>query len=302
MGLHERDYGREYGEETEWDRQQRYRERSSKSVAIVLLVITCGVYLVDMLFSKPGNGMISQLGVWLGVQADTAIKPWKWYQLLTYGFMHARVDIMHLVGNMIGLFFFGRAMEQKLGGKEFLRFYLVSMIFAGLVGSLTYLLLGPPNGLVIGASGAVVAITVLFACYFPNQEILLMFVFPLKAWVLAVLFVGFDTFGAMGIIGGNTAFTVHLAGAGFALLYYFRNWSLSFLDIGGFAQIRQNMRQRSRRMKLKIHDPDKKYADEAEEADRILAKISASGIDSLTAAEKKVMERHSRRVQKKRNS
>ena len=308
MGLHERDYGREYGDETPWDRHQREQERRTmggggKSVAIILLIITCVIWILDTITQTTGDDgdTASRLAPWLAVNSDTLLKPWTWFQFITYGFMHNHKDIMHLLFNMIGLFFFGRAMEQKLGGKEFLRFYLISMVAAGIIGAATFLVTGT-QGSVIGASGAIVATTVLFACFFPHSKILLMFVIPVKAWVVAVIFVIGDIAGAMGVMGGNTAFTTHLGGASFALLYYFRNWNFGFLDIGGFDKIRSNLRQRSRRAKLKIHDPDRKQRQEADDADRILAKITSEGMDSLTAAEKKTLERHSRRQRQKRDT
>jgi len=61
------------------------------------------------------------------------------------------------------------------------------------------------------------------------------------------------------------------------------------------------MQQRSRRMKLKLHDPDKKLRQEAMEADRILAKIHESGESSLTAAERRTLERYSRRQRERRD-
>ncbi len=157
----------------------------------------------------------------------------------------------------------------------------------------------------IGASGAVIATTILFACYYPNSEILVMFVLPVKAWVVAILFVAGDLAGALGLMGGmvpgsgNTAFTVHLSGACFALLYYFRGWNLQWLDFGFLSDAPARLRQRTRRAKLKLHDPEKKLHQEAEEADRILAKIHAQGESSLTSSERKTLERYSRRQRKK---
>ena len=149
-------------------------------------------------------------------------------QFVTYGFVHDPNGINHILFNMIGLFFFGRAVEQRLGNAEFLRFYLVAMLVGGIIGSLAFRLEGIPNGSVIGASGAVIATTILFACYYPHSEILLMFVLPVKAWVIAVLFVVSDLAGALGIDGrdgsriGQHRLYGSLSGACFALLYYFR--------------------------------------------------------------------------------
>ena len=299
MGIYDRDYGRD--ERTPWDRIENPR-----SITITLLVINVVVFLVDVIFAqRVDNGpRQSLLFEWLAVEGQTLVRPWMWWQLLTYGFVHSIDDIFHLLFNMIGLYVFGQSVEHHLGRMEFLRFYLVAVIVGGIVGSATYLAQGQLGG-TIGASGAVIATVVLFACYFPNREILLMFVFPVKAWVLAVFFVTADLAGAFGILKGmgaaNTAFTVHLAGAFFALGYYFLNWNLRWLDIEAIGDLPRRLRQRSRRMKLKLHDPDKKLEREAEEADRILAKIHQSGESSLTSSERKILERYSRRQREKRD-
>ena len=302
MGLYDRDYGR-YESETPWDRAQR----PARSVTVTLIIVTVGVFFVDIIFADRGpQGSESLLSPWFGATSQTITRPWLIWQSLTYGFLHDTRSVMHILFNMIGLFFFGRAVEQRIGGQEFLRFYLVSIVAGGLVAAVSYLVTGS-NGLVIGASGAVVATTILFACYYPNQEVLLMFVIPIKAWVIAIFFVVSDLAGALGVIGGGfsggaaTAFEVHLAGAAFGALYYFRHWNLGWLDFTFLGELPERLRQRSRRMKLKLHDPDKKLAKEADEADRILAKIHQSGESSLTSAERKTLERYSRRQRNKRN-
>ncbi|MEM9644499.1 MAG: rhomboid family intramembrane serine protease [Planctomycetota bacterium] len=298
MGLYDRDYGRQ--EQTPWDRIERPR-----SMTITLIVINVVIYFVDMIFTDSRSG--ASLADYLAVDAESITQPWKIWQTFTYGFVHDNSGIRHILFNMFGLFIFGRIVEQRLGGSEFLRFYLVAIVLGGICAALYGVgegLLG--GGLVptVGASGAVVAVTILFACYFPNVEVLLMFVFPVKAWVLAVFFVGFDLLGALGLMGAdsNTAFQVHLAGAGFALLYFFRGWKLGFLARGDASvDWSRKLRDRSRRMKIKLHDPEKKIAKEAEDADRILAKIHESGEESLTANERKTLERYSKRQRQLRD-
>tara|TARA_R110002049_G_scaffold4601_4_gene31929 strand:- start:178537 stop:179448 length:912 start_codon:yes stop_codon:yes gene_type:complete len=301
MGLYDRDYGR-YESQTPWDRAQR----PARSITITLIIVTVAIFFLDWITAdRNAVGSESVLVPWLAASGETLSRPWLIWQSLTYGFLHDTGGIQHILFNMIGLFFFGRAVEQRIGGQEFLKFYLVSIVLGGLIASAVYLATGS-GGTVIGASGAVVATTILFACYYPNQEVLLMFVIPVKAWVIAVIFVVGDLAGALGMVGsvfagsGNTAFEVHLAGAAFGALYYFRHWNLQWLDLGFFSELPQRLEQRSRRMKLKIHDPDKKLAKEAEEADRILEKIHQSGESSLTAAERKTLQRYSRRQRDKR--
>jgi len=300
MGLYDREYGRE--ERTPWDRVEHPR-----SIVITLIVINVVVFVADLIFAgRDADGVSrSLIAEWFAVEGQTLLRPWMWWQFLTYGFVHDIGGITHLLFNMFGLYVFGRDVERRLGAMEFLRFFLLAVIAGGIVGAVTNFAFGQMAG-TIGASGAVIATALLFACYFPNREILLMFVFPVKAWVLAVFFVVADLAGAFGILSGmgqasNTAFTVHLAGAFFALGYYFLHWRLGWLDLGAIADIPQRLRQRSRRMKLKLHDPDKKLEKEAQDADRILAKIHELGESSLTSSERKTLERYSRRQREKRD-
>ena len=303
MGLYDRDYGRDAP--TPWDRAQ-----NPKSMAIILIVINVVVFFADQVFCTSGTDPYSGEYVkrylipeWAAAGHTTLTQPWMWWQFLSYAFVHDTKGVFHLLFNMVGLFVFGRSIEHRMGRFEFLRFYLLAAIVGGIVGAITALLAG--GGSTIGASGAVIACAIMFACYYPNRELLLMFVFPVKAWVLAVIFVVADLAGALGWMSGmggsNTAFTVHLAGAFFAIAYYFLHWNLSWLAIGGLSDVPRKLRQRSRRMKLKLHDPDKKLEQEAEDADRILAKIHSSGEDSLTSSERKTLERYSRRQREKRD-
>lgn len=306
MGLYERDYGRDE-EMTPWDQYQRSQSQSPKSMTIILVVVTVVIHLLDMLTAEqiPPDISESRLMPWFGCFKQTLVEPWKWYQFLTYGFLHDQNNLFHVGFNMFGLFVFGRAVEERMGRFEFLRFYLVSMFVGGVIGCLTYWAMGVPQGVVIGASGAVIAVTIMFACYYPQANILLMMVFPVKAWLVAVIFVASNLLGSLSMFSGGgalesggTAFTVHLAGAVFALLYYFQHWNLGWLD---FSRYQDRFGGSVRRTKLKIHDPDARLRKEKEEVDAILAKIHASGESSLTRAERRKLEKHSRRQRDIRN-
>lgn len=302
MGLYDRDYGRR--ERTPWDRVERPR-----SIVVTLIVINVAVFFADYVFYKdvpdPSSGALYRtyfFNNWFAVEGQTLIQPWMWWKFLTYGFVHDKSHLFHILFNMFGLYVFGRDVERRMGQMEFLRFYLLAVVVGGIVGSATHFLMGQMLGATIGASGAVIATAILFACYYPNREILLMLVFPMKAWVFAALYIGMDLAGALGLMGQgtNTAFTVHLAGAFFALGYYFLGWKFNWLDLTAITAIPDRLRQRSRRMKLKLHDPDRKLAQEADDADRILDKIHKQGESSLTASERRTLERYSRRQREKR--
>ncbi|MEM9366554.1 MAG: rhomboid family intramembrane serine protease [Planctomycetota bacterium] len=302
MGLYDRDYGRQ--ERTPWDRMENPR-----SIVTILIIVNVVVFFADALSAKnvPGVGRASLLADWFAISSDTLPQPWFYFRVLTYGFLHSIGDIFHILFNMFVLYVFGRNVEMRIGRDEFLRFYLLAIIAGGAVAMmlpLVYGLFGSNQAWsVIGASGGVVAVTVLFACLFPQVEVLFMFLFPIKAWVLATLLVLVDFAGALGIMGSgsNTAFEVHLAGALFGFLYYQLGWSFRRFSMGWLTDMPDRLRQRSRCMKLKLHDPDQKIRVEAQEADRILAKIHESGESSLTSAERRTLQRYSRRQREKRD-
>ena len=301
MGLHDRDYSRERSWEPEspWSRRD-----SGPSMTVILIIINVVIFFLDMILtgSSPKGSLLANL---FEVRPDTILKPWTWYQFLSYGFLHSLSDIRHLAFNMLGLFFFGGAVERHLGRAEFVRFYLLAAIAGGVVSSLQWSLQAVVQGIpiasisagTIGASGAVMAVTILFAFFEPHSTIYLMMVFPVKAWLAAVLFVGMNVLGFVGSNDG-VAYDVHLAGVAFAALYFKRGWKFDRLDPSRWGISWSDLTKR--RPRLRLHDPEKQLAQQEAEADRLLDKIQASGLDSLTSAERKTLEKHSRRKRESR--
>jgi len=302
MGLYDRDYSREesWTSGTPWS-----GAISGLQVTVILIIINVALFFLDMILSGR-NPNESVLANWFEVRPDTILKPWTWYQFLTYGFVHSLTDIRHVAFNMLGLFFFGRIVEQRLGRTEFLRFYLAAIVVGGIVSSLRWSgyawMIGESPATIaggtIGASGAVMAVTILFAFFEPHSQIYLMMVFPVKAWIVAILFVGMNVFGMLGS-SDNVAYDVHLAGAAFAAIYYKRRWRFDRFDIARWGLSLKQLTGRAPR--LRIHDPERQLAREEAEADRILDKIQAGGLDSLTKAERKTLERHSRKKRESRS-
>jgi membrane associated rhomboid family serine protease len=235
------------------------------------------------------------------------IRPWTF---VTYMFLH--VNMPHLVFNMLALFVFGPSVEAKMGSRVFLLFYLL----CGLGGAaLSFLLMQwVPVGLILGASGAILGVTVAFAWYWPNHQV---FVFPLPdpipaKWLVTFL-VAFDLVlawvGALtrsGISDG-VAHLAHLGGVATALLYLKgQDWRAT--------QGQRRQRQMSESSVLVSQPPRAsrqggvppsaqrtKARGEGDpranaEIDRVLDKIIASGVESLTPAERKFLTEISRRM------
>ena len=169
----------------------------------------------------------------------------KLYQLVTYMFMHA--DFQHIFFNMFAVWMFGRTLEQVLGSKRFLTYYMICGIGAGLAQELVQYIhyatelshydsvntgisiipMGEYLNLMttVGASGAVYGILLAFGMLFPNSE---MFVFPLPFPIKAKFFVmGYaviELLAGLGASGDGIAHFAHLGGMvfGFFLILYWR--------------------------------------------------------------------------------
>ena len=140
------------------------------------------------------------------------------WQPVTYMFAHS--GISHLVFNMLGLFFFGTQVERQLGSWEFLLFYLLTGVLAGLFSLAVYLVTGSMYVFLLGASGAVFAVLLAFATFYPNAEIFIFGIIPVRASILVIGYTAIELFSQMSGRGGNVAHLTHLAGFAFAYLYF----------------------------------------------------------------------------------
>lgn len=141
-----------------------------------------------------------------------------YWQFFTYMFAHG--SITHILFNMLGLFFFGAAVEQRMGSNEFVLFYLLSGILAGLASFLIYVVTGSYNVYLLGASGAVYAVLLAYATYYPDSTVYVMGILPLKAPVLVVVFTALAVFSQIFSVSTGVAHLTHLAGFVFAYLYF----------------------------------------------------------------------------------
>ncbi len=307
MGIYDRDYYRR-------EREYRTSLGTSRSAVVVIIAICVAVYLVDAFLpaTRGGRWLSDALAVHVGPAGhwpDTLTHPWLWWQLLAYGFAHSPHNFGHLVFNMLGLWFFASEIEALYGRKEFLRLYFLMIVLGGLLWAISAHAAGwlnrddgaVPSSL-YGASGAVVGMIVLYALHFPRRTVLLMFLFPIPAWVLGVLLVVGDLLGATGWARDtNVAYLVHLTGAGLAALYYFRRWNLGQLDPLGWLRSRVRRRRQFRLYRPEPEEPTDEDLDAlSAEVDRILEKIYRQGEASLTRRERRFLESASRRFQQRR--
>ena len=174
MGIYDRDYYRP-------QRRPGPFSYAPRTVVGALIAVNAAVWLIDGLL-LPG---LSDL---LALHAATLANPLYWWQFLTAGFAHAP-GLDHILGNMLVLFFLGRDIEDLYGPKEFLRLYLVTLVLGNVAWAVINRIVAMRTGggdmdVLLGASGAVTGIVLLYALNFPHRTLLLFFVIPMPAWVL----------------------------------------------------------------------------------------------------------------------
>ncbi|NLE38776.1 MAG: rhomboid family intramembrane serine protease [Pirellulaceae bacterium] len=287
MGIYDRDYYQ--------NQPGGVALRGPRTMVGWIILINAVVFVADGVFTPESHGIM----FFLACEPSTLFHPWLWWQFLTYGFTHApfSVDPWHIVFNMASLWFLGVHVEQRYGGREFIRFYLAALVACGVLGSAAGLM-GPPDTWrpLVGASGAVTAVVMLFIVNYPRQTLLLFMVLPVPAWAVGVILIVMNLFGHAGFLDPNVAYGVHLVGIAFGALYHYRGWNLTRLT-GGLS-----LDWLKRRSHLRVHDPsDEEKAEQIEaEVDRILKKISQQGESSLTRKERRTLEAASREYQKNR--
>lgn len=218
-------------------------------------------------------GIVRQFAL---VPAAVLTQPWT---LVTYMFLHDQRNFTHILFNMFGLYMFGTRVEERLGGNRFLTLYFIS----GLAGAVLTMFLAP-RAAVIGASGAVFGIMLAFARFWPDVQILFMMFIPVQARFAVIALALMQLWAGFTGMGGGVANFCHLggfAGAWAYLVYLERRAGVRKFRTQTVAPIaKENLTNWKRIDTNKIHEVNR------DEVNRILDKISAKGMGSLTAQEK----------------
>lgn len=271
-------------------------------VIMILIIVNVIVFIIQLLFSTissqwgvPTMGMSPETDgvvhhVKLGPDRFTTLfwlyqplaigKLWLW-QLVTYMFLHSVSDPWHIIFNMLVLWMFGSEVEKAMGTRRFLTMYFTAGIFAGIFGCLF-----TPNNPILGASGAIFAVEIAFAMFYPNATIIF-FVFPIKAKYLVTIFAGITVFNCLMPTGGNVAHFAHLGG----LLY-------------GFLFIRYEPRFTNFIISRQNQQKENEYRKEEEVrkvVDALLDKVNRTGMKGLTRRERSYLKNASKRYRKMRD-
>ena len=288
-------------------RQPDYGPRVSFTVAI--LIINAVVFIIQLIASHLSSG--SEIEGRYFALSVAGIKAGYVWQLLTFQFMHA--NWMHLLLNSMAIFFFGRSVETAIGGGRFLALYFSSGIIGGLVQMLFTLLTGE-DGPVVGASAGAAGLIGAFSLMAWNERFtLILYFIPVVMrgktllWLSVALFV-IPMFTA----NSGIANAAHLGGLLTGVLYvllivqgrlHFPQWRLPSRPAS--AAPRELAAKHAG--KKSIWNTSKNPPDEdlspaeylQKEVDPILDKISAQGIQSLTAREREILEKARSRMNKR---
>ncbi|MDF1545583.1 MAG: rhomboid family intramembrane serine protease [bacterium] len=209
--------------------------------------------------------------------------PNKLFQPFTYMFLHGGFG--HILFNMFALWMFGTEIEHTWGSRAFGKFYLLG----GLAGALLTLIVYPGQPYpTIGASAAIYAVLIAYWLMFPNRQLYIYFIIPVKVKyaIPGLMIIGF-LFG-----GTNVAHMAHLGGALFGLAYFKADWKLAFLR-----NRIKNLRQERNEAKL---NKNREQAEQTmKRVDAILDKINEVGMDGLSAEERRFLQDASSELSRK---
>jgi membrane associated rhomboid family serine protease len=188
-------------------RPLRYRYYSATIILIVVNVLIFLFGYVDR----------SRALVYLYLIPDYVLQAGAWWQVVTYMFVHASWG--HIFFNMLALFLFGIQLEQRMGSTEFLLYYFTCGIGAGIATVLINSATGQGMIPVVGASGAIFALLLAFAAFFPDARIFIFGILPIRAPVAVAAYAGIEIVSQFTNFQSGVAHLTHLAGLAFGYLY-----------------------------------------------------------------------------------
>lgn len=312
MSIYSRDYMRDSG--------QRGRQGPTGwSVVTWLLVANVAVYFLQhFLFFDANEPDRNPLAL-----SQEALSSWHLWTPLTYQFSHA--NFLHLLGNMIGLFFLGRMLLQLTSPRHVLAIYFVGGLAGGFCQLLSNVFLEQHDAMILGASGSVLAIVIAVATLVPSHSIhlLLFFILPIRMTMrqIALLLV---TINALMLLFGSpeTAVMAHFGGMllGWAYIRYYYRATASRPGSPGKSRGKKAPGNARSFLGIRIlregddstveGGPDEKGRQTSvpstkerpfvnSDVDAILDKINAEGFQSLSAQERRILEKSSERLSRR---
>ena len=151
-----------------------------------------------------------------GAGPVAVVKYFAIWQLVTYLFLHG--GVWHLLFNMLTLWMFGTPLERDWGTRQFLKYYFICGIGAGVCDVLLNALMGNWGTSTIGASGAIYGLLLAFGVCYPNQTVLMNFLFPIKAKYMVMIYAAIELWMSVGVNNGVSNIA-HLGGMVVGFVY-----------------------------------------------------------------------------------
>ncbi|MEJ2503633.1 MAG: rhomboid family intramembrane serine protease [Gemmatimonadota bacterium] len=248
-----------------------------------LLIANVAVFIL----APPGSPLFRELAF---VPTWVFRQPWT---VVSYMFLHG--GFMHILFNMVGLYFFGPRLEARIGSRDFILLYLVSGVMGAVLSYLFLFITGPTA--IVGASGAVFGVLYGFAHFWPHERIYIWAVLPVPARGMVLGVAALSIYFGITGTGGAVAHFAHLGG---------------FVGGWGYLKIRER-RSKSfqrkatpgratavERLSGKVQRDEKRWSEirveslheiNRLEVERIRSKIEEDGAGSLTPDERAFMNR-----------
>ncbi|HOS40827.1 MAG TPA: rhomboid family intramembrane serine protease [Spirochaetota bacterium] len=257
-----------------------------------LMIVNGAVFLLQTIAGWLSPGMIE---AYFGINHVGLIHQFMLWQPFTYMFLHG--GFFHILFNLLALWMFGGDLEERWGKALFLRYYIFSGIGAGLfIALMNYFVFITYNAspVTIGASGAIYAILLAYGLTWPDREVLLYFIIPIKMKYLVLIFGGIEFFGTLASARGDGSGVSHIGHLGGLISgFIFIMWKLH----GPRSATTSAQRSegviasffKKERLKKKQKEIDTRIKAKAV-IDRLLEKIAREGMGSLTPAERKELD------------
>jgi len=268
---------------------------------------------------------------YLAASSEGIFRHGRVWELLTATFLHEPNSVFHILWNMLFLWMVGREMESFYGSRDFVALYLSAAVISTLgwaaLDALSASSIRPmPPRTMVGASGAIMAVVVLYALYYPRREVLLFFVLPVEMWLLVVVYLGSQVWELLQPgPSRRIAVASHLSGALYG--YLFKQFDLRWSRLNWS---RLSWRQ-MRRPRLRVIAPEPREQGVPRSAasptwspnpatvpkpssttvvvpeeqldarlDEVLIKIASQGREALTEEEQRILQEASRRARSRR--
>jgi membrane associated rhomboid family serine protease len=186
---------------------------------------------IFVLLFLAGGAVQHQVTVLFALWAEAAVKNLFVWQIFTYMFLHG--GIWHILFNMLTLWMFGTPLERDWGTRRFLKYYFYCGMAAGVCVLVVNMLVGDWSTPTVGSSGAIFGLLVAFGVLYPNQTVLMNFLFPIKAKYMVMIYAAIELLLTFGPNTGVSTIA-HLGGMAFGYVYLKgRLPRFSLPDVGG---------------------------------------------------------------------